>query len=112
MAIETLWDLKRIFGSWRSTRMTAAHGDPSIMVDGTQIDINMLGAPMPCALYLDPVAGDTVQAWYSAYSDKSRMVTIATVTAYYESVQFTGSVAWIRVQRTAGTGTTSNAVIR
>lgn len=77
--------------------------DSGTLIDGNAVTVPMLGASLPCVVYINPASGDTVQLWYLT---NAGYVSVGSYTVYTET-KLTSSVQGIKVQRTAGSGTTS-----
>lgn len=82
------------------------------LTDGNAVVINMKRAPLPCTIWVKPVAGDTVNIYYSlddglTYSawDNGAVTSASTFDQKY-AILLSG-VSHIKGQRTAGSGTTS-----
>lgn len=75
------------------------------LVDGNAVVVPMAGAPLPCLVWVRPVAGDTVAMTYSTDNGVTYNAGLS-VTVYTEDT-FLAGVTHVKFQRTAGTGTTS-----
>lgn len=85
-----------------SDRMTSTFASGTL-ADGVAVTQTMLNAPLPCVVYINPESGDTVQLWYLT---NAGYTSVGSYTVYTE-VRLISSVQGIKVQRTAGSGTTS-----
>ena len=79
------------------------------LVDGNAIVVPMARAPLPALVWVRPAAGDTVAMTYSTDGGVNYSAGL-TATVYAED-KFLAGVTHVKFQRTAGTGTTSEAGI-
>lgn len=81
--------------------------DRAILKDGNGVIISMAGASIPSTLWVNPVAGDTVNLWVSFDNggnwlqwDNGPVTTLSALT-------LSSGCTHIKAQRTVGTGVTS-----
>jgi len=83
-----------------------------VLADGDAIIIDMVSAPIPMTVAVEPAGDATVNVWYSldeglTYREwPSGEVTAATAVADREATFYSG-ITNLKVQRTAGTNATS-----
>lgn len=91
------WTHNRMGGLWGST----------ILTDGTAQIIVMSNAPLPCTVFANPAAGDTITISYSCDGGTTYTNWAAGAVAVYTESVFDAPITHIRGQRTAGAGVTS-----
>jgi len=83
-----------------------------VLADGTAVAHDTKNYPIPCTVWVEPVAGDTVNVWFSRdggvtyYEWPNGAVTSASAEEEKYLVLNSG-ITNLKFQRTAGSGTTS-----
>jgi len=84
------------------------------LADGTAVEHSTKSYPIPCTVWVKPVAGDTVNVWFSRGLDNEddyypwpngEVTSVSADDAKYQVLN--SGITHIKFQRTAGSGTTS-----
>lgn len=78
-----------------------------VLVDGTAVEVSLIGAPIPATLWVNPVAGDTVNLWISFDNGVSWLEWDEGACTSLTATSLNSGGTKLKAQRTAGTGITS-----
>ena len=77
------------------------------LVDGEEVEVSMVGAPLPATLWVNPAAGDTVNLWISFDNGASWLEWEEGACTILTATSLNSGATNLKAQRTAGSGTTS-----
>ena len=77
------------------------------LTDENAVTLGMIGAPIPCTVWVNPTEGDTINVWISFDGGTSWQEWEAGEVTVMTSRTLNSGVTAIKFQRTVGTSTTS-----